>query len=144
MECDFEIIKLSDNEYLHKCKNIGCTKNNFIHSSSGIHRMCNGISSEQPITTTREDNKTIIKTSFRLASMAARLASATAKWIAAGSPIREKEEIDNIFATYCSVCEHFNKENSSCNRCGCRCKEDNGEFLNKIRMATEHCPIQKW
>lgn len=72
-------------------------------------------------------------------------AKAQARWIAAGSPVRMPDEIAGIFAI-CEACEHYKPYadgKGHCKLCGCRLKREGG-LMNKIRMATETCPIEKW
>jgi ribosomal protein L32 len=39
--------------------------------------------------------------------------------------------------TVCETCNHLNKENWSCEKCGC--------YLDKkAKMSTENCPDDKW
>ena len=69
---------------------------------------------------------------------------ALSRWIKAGRPVREESEILLIFETHCQVCETFDERSSSCNHCGCRVNALHIAPLNKIAMATEHCPLEKW
>lgn len=64
-------------------------------------------------------------------------AKATAKWIAAGSPLRTTEELGECF-DICRDCEEYRPHPiATCGKCGC--------FLSaKARMATESCPLGKW
>ena len=75
-----------------------------------------------------------------------RYASSTQNWIAAGSPIRNDEEVDAVLKI-CQGCEQFsvNKdgETGHCKVCGCEVNRMGG-MVNKIRRATEHCPLGKW
>lgn len=70
-----------------------------------------------------------------------RYVTAVARWMAAGSPVREDSEVDRIFAI-CLGCEHYNGK--SCQVCSCRVNKSQTALLNKIRMATEKCPKEKW
>lgn len=69
--------------------------------------------------------------------------SALANWKLAGSPVRSDEETARIYHEECKPCEHFQKD-ESCGLCGCRLSPTDPAMANKIRMATEHCPIGKW
>lgn len=75
-----------------------------------------------------------------------RYATSTQNWIAAGSPIRNDEEVEAAL-TICRGCEQFsaNKdgETGHCKLCGCEVNRMGG-MVNKIRRATEHCPLGKW
>ena len=66
------------------------------------------------------------------------------RWIKAGRPVREENEIIKIFETTCKQCEAFEEENSSCQHCGCRVNTKKVAPLNKIAMTTEECPLAKW
>jgi len=71
---------------------------------------------------------------------------AVARWIAAGRPVRSDSRVQEIFETLCQPCEHFDAEHQSCRLCGCRVRKSGSAFANKLRMATERCPMQppKW
>lgn len=56
------------------------------------------------------------------------------RWTAAGRPHRTTEEQASTLAI-CQSCEHFDAD--KCGLCGCWLRQ-------KIKMATENCPIQKW
>lgn len=75
-----------------------------------------------------------------------RYATSTQNWIAAGSPIRNDEEVEAALKI-CQGCEQFsaNKdgETGHCKLCGCEVNRMGG-MVNKIRRATEHCPLGKW
>ena len=66
------------------------------------------------------------------------------RWIKAGRPVRSEEEIERIFETFCVPCEAYEVESSSCQHCGCRVNRLQAAALNKIAMATEECPLEKW
>lgn len=68
--------------------------------------------------------------------------TAVKKWVDAGKPLRTDEEIVRIYDEICVPCEHFKED--SCGLCGCRLKRDVANATNKIAMATEECPINKW
>lgn len=79
-----------------------------------------------------------------VAAKAASLSSAVGKWIAAGRPVRNQDEIDSAFDV-CKGCEFYKPagaESGSCGKCGCYVNRRG--MLNKIRMATESCPVGKW
>jgi hypothetical protein len=71
-------------------------------------------------------------------------ATAVARWIAAGFPIRSDEEVERIYEI-CSACKWMHAA-GYCQKCGCRLSKSRQAMTNKIRMATEHCPLpdQKW
>ena len=74
---------------------------------------------------------------------ARRYSGAIAKWISAGRPKRSEEEIENIYENICKPCEHYNA-NGSCSMCGCRITRSQRALFNKLAMATESCPVDKW
>ncbi len=74
-------------------------------------------------------------------SEATRYALALAKWTAAGFPTRHQKEVDRILYDFCQPCDRY--RNGRCGVCGCRVN-DGPAIANKIRMATEDCPLGKW
>ena len=68
---------------------------------------------------------------------------AVARWVTAGSPKRSDEAVERIYKI-CSggTCDWF--EYGSCRGCGCRVNTSSFALVNKIRMATEHCPRTFW
>lgn len=81
-------------------------------------------------------------------------ANAVQAWAKAGYPERTDEEVAFIYEQLCKSCEQFGEDR--CKACGCRISgAETGlsgllkhfgarALLNKVRMATEHCPRQKW
>ena len=67
-------------------------------------------------------------------------ARALARWALAGMPRRSDAEIEDRLAI-CQACEFL--QDSHCVQCGCACLERN-QVLNKLALATEHCPLEKW
>jgi hypothetical protein len=70
--------------------------------------------------------------------------AAVRKWIAAGRPVRSKGEVEFLHGTYCAKCDWYDKESKRCKGCGCKVRPKGSAMLNKIRMATEHCPRDFW
>jgi hypothetical protein len=74
-------------------------------------------------------------------------AEATAQWIAAGRPVRDEAEVLRIYDDICGPCDRreatAEPDVSWCQQCGCRLGRG-GQVLNKILLATEHCPLGKW
>lgn len=66
-----------------------------------------------------------------------------ARFVAAGCPVRDPQAIGEILVT-CQKCERYNAKKKICNVCGCHCNNSRYAFVNKIRMASESCPIGKW
>lgn len=66
-----------------------------------------------------------------------RVSTATAKWLAAGSPLRTREQLAECLAI-CGTCELYKPGLvATCGKCGC-------VLAAKARMATEVCPLGKW
>jgi len=77
-------------------------------------------------------------------NLAYRYTRALSRWIKAGRPVRSEAEIKQIFEAYCKPCEAYDEASSSCLHCGCRVNLAKAAPLNKIAMATEECPLNKW
>lgn len=60
------------------------------------------------------------------------------RWIAAGRPVRNDEEMARLHAI-CQACEYFS--GASCKLCGCAVHPSR-KWINKLRWATEHCPLK--
>ena len=73
-----------------------------------------------------------------------RYTRALSRWIKAGRPIRNEAEIERIFETCCKPCEAYDAKSTTCSHCGCRVNLAKAAPLNKIAMATEECPLEKW
>lgn len=72
--------------------------------------------------------------------------NAHARWLAAGSPVRDPDAIKTLYSI-CEACPRImftEREGSAwCRECGCHLASA-GVVLNKIAMATESCPLGKW
>lgn len=66
---------------------------------------------------------------------------ALAKWTVAGWPTRDQAEVERIYRDCCNPCD--DNTNGRCKLCGCRVNLGIA-LRNKIRMATEDCPVGKW
>lgn len=66
--------------------------------------------------------------------------TAYTRWIQAGRPMRDAVEVSRIH-TICRLCPLL--QNDVCGKCGCSCTGA-VSITNKIAMATEHCPLEKW
>lgn len=79
---------------------------------------------------------------------ARRYAKAITKWVAAGKPKRSDEEVARILAICQSnECGKYAVNaliGGRCTVCGCRVNSSQMALANKIRMATEECPQQRW
>lgn len=81
-----------------------------------------------------------------------RYEQALQRWVLAGRPVRTSDEVQAIFAEHCSPpgvpCPYYRPGTTPqagwCQRCGCNVRSAGGAIVNKIKMATEHCPINKW
>ena len=92
--------------------------------------------------------KTLVVREMTTADRARSLATAVAKWMAAGQPNRTPERVREIFDTICKPCKHFRKhKNPGTGKCGlCTCPVNRKGLVNKLKMATEQCPDDppKW
>jgi len=70
-------------------------------------------------------------------------AAALARWLAAGRPTRTDAETDRLFEI-CEGCPRYDRDRSACSLCGCKVSRGGWAVVNKIRMATEDCPLGKW
>jgi glycosyltransferase involved in cell wall biosynthesis len=70
-------------------------------------------------------------------------AAALARWLGAGRPTRTDAETDRLFEV-CEQCPRYDRDRSACSLCGCRVSRGGWAVVNKIRMATEDCPLGKW
>ena len=68
--------------------------------------------------------------------------TAIARWTAAGCPTRTDDQVAAILETHCQPCEFYTGEICRHKRCGC--KINLSRWQNKLRWATESCPIGKW
>lgn len=73
---------------------------------------------------------------------ARRYAKALARWAKAGYPTRPQPEVLRIMRDRCGRCE-WNVD-GRCRKCGCRVNRSRIPLTNKIKMATEDCPLGKW
>ena len=69
-------------------------------------------------------------------------AMALARWAKAGFPVREQAEVERIEREICRPCEKY--VDGRCKQCGCRVTASSLAVANKIKMATENCPLGKW
>jgi hypothetical protein len=73
---------------------------------------------------------------------------AIAGWIAAGRPERSDAEVKEIFNKFCNKpskpCSWYDPDRKLCKGCGCNVSENGQPALNKIKMATQHCPQNLW
>jgi glycosyltransferase involved in cell wall biosynthesis len=70
-------------------------------------------------------------------------AAALSRWLRAGRPTRTDAETDRLYEI-CQSCPRYDADRSACSLCGCRVARGGWAVTNKIRMATEDCPLGKW
>jgi len=75
-------------------------------------------------------------------NLAYRYTRALSRWIKAGRPVRSEEEIERIYEMCCKPCEAY--DGGKCRYCGCYVNLLMSATQNKIAMATEECPLEKW
>jgi hypothetical protein len=66
------------------------------------------------------------------------------RWKKAGYPTRDQDEVDRIHKEHCLGCDWYDKDKKRCKGCGCRVTDGAVAVVNKIKMATEHCPKELW
>jgi hypothetical protein len=70
-------------------------------------------------------------------------AAALARWTGAGFPTRADDEVARIAREHCNgACDKWRV--GRCVACGCNVNTSRFAVWNKIRMATENCPLGKW
>jgi hypothetical protein len=69
-------------------------------------------------------------------------AQALARWTLAGFPVRDPAEVERIERELCRPCAHYVA--GRCAECGCRVNQSSLAVANKIAMATERCPKERW
>lgn len=74
---------------------------------------------------------------------AANYAKAVTQHVLTGSQTRTDEEVSELMQL-CESCEHYDQQIGRCGVCGCRCNKSKSAWLNKLRMASQHCPKGKW
>lgn len=149
MPCTWLTIIDYDSRKLHFCRHSDMhVRGNLVHEA--ICETCN--LRDSPCDSPREvpdvnaqDFSEIITKPPSLVKRICGYRKAVKKWTAAGKPVRTDEEVQRIYKEHCSECEHFNTK-GSCQICGCRVDKSAGALTNKIRMATENCPLDppKW
>jgi hypothetical protein len=69
-------------------------------------------------------------------------AKALLRWSLAGWPTRTDAEVKRIHREHCEPCDEF--VDGRCRKCRCPVVSKGMVLVNKIKMATEHCPLKKW
>lgn len=80
----------------------------------------------------------------RLLEKVMNYSAAVRRWVAAGKPERTDDEIKEIYENHCSQCSMYDKERKICNSCGCPANTNQPALRNKLRMATEACPLGRF
>ena len=73
-------------------------------------------------------------------------ATAVARHVATGSHTRTDAEVARLLAV-CKDCDQYepiSESSGRCRLCGCRCNKGRSALTNKLRMASEHCPRNRW
>ncbi len=73
-----------------------------------------------------------------------RWSRAVSGWKKAGRPQRSPVLVHRIYWGKCWPCSAFDTQNQVCTVCSCKVRDSGLPVLNKIAMATEHCPRRKW
>lgn len=74
---------------------------------------------------------------------AIKYARALTRWIAAGRPTRDDEEVAEIVAV-CETCDKYKADKSRCSVCGCKVHTPGITILSKAKLGTERCHKDKW
>ena len=77
---------------------------------------------------------------LNIAAKGLRYARAFIRWTLAGCPVRTDAEVARLRAV-CAGCKYGTT--GECSRCGCRVKGGSW-WGDKLRWATEDCPLGKW
>ena len=64
---------------------------------------------------------------------------AVLRWNKAGRPTRTAEEVA-VLLDKCKQCTWYDEDKRRCRGCGCKVTDGGIAVLNKLKMATEHCP----
>lgn len=144
MNCDFQITEAIDTYRCVRCGSVITTK------SGKIRRTCT------------EPSATPVMHAPSLPAKVSHYVTAVQRWRQAGSPVRSDAEVSAIFEHHCSRCSFY--ANGICRHESCGCNvgpPDKSSLLleiaalagvrqpaqamtNKLKMATEKCPIGKW
>lgn len=120
--CNFETRQIGETTWLHTCKSCGYSRTTV---TPRLYRYCNP------------------KLSNRVWSWV----SAVGKWLIAGSPTRSEAEVARIYNDICTPCPKIVKHDNgdtACGVCKCRLSSRGWTLRNKIAMATEKCPLNRW
>lgn len=109
---------------------------------------CGGVGTRPAIPEPRTTSELTAAAAELGLTYARRYAKAITKWVAAGKPKRSDEDVARILAICQSnECGKYAVNaliGGRCTVCGCRVNSSQMALANKIRMATEECPQQRW
>lgn len=66
------------------------------------------------------------------------------RWAKAGRPVRSQEEVERLHKICTAPCEWYDEDAGRCKGCGCKVTVSSIAISNKLKMATEHCPKEKF
>ena len=92
-------------------------------------------------------NACVAETKTHTASLPDKLinyASSVRRWVASGRPVRSDERVAEIFRDHCSGCKMYDEEKRACKSCGCAVNNSSVPLANKLKMATESCPLNQF
>lgn len=69
---------------------------------------------------------------------------AVRRWVAHGKPVRSDDRVVQIYEEYCKTCDRYDPDAHACKNCGCSVSTDSSPLGNKLKMATEVCPLGLW
>ena len=67
-----------------------------------------------------------------------------ARWTAAGCPTRTDAHVADLLTTQCKKCFLYDRQKKRCRECGCAVSLEGWAIVNKVKMATESCPLGRW
>lgn len=146
-QCQYELHCLQKDRILYRiCNNTQSPQYQRIVDSAkctSCSLKANDIQGTHPIATVTKSVEQV-PTTPNLRTRILTYTEAVAKWITAGRPERSDEEVQRIFQEHCEPCSWRKRRSNICRGCGCRVAAYGMAVLNKIKMATEHCPREKW
>lgn len=77
----------------------------------------------------------------RIASNAIGAAGRVVFAVASGHSVHVPADVREMRETICKACPKFRAQDNRCTQCGCSL---GGLILDKLRYATERCPLNKW
>lgn len=147
-QCDFQLLKVTPKGNLFRCTRCGLEPPATKHSK--IRATCT-----DPTATPNIRRPSIV-------SQVDHYQTAVRRWKKAGSPVRPDGEVERIFEKHCAKCPYYADGICRHENCGCHVGPPNPDsalvkfataigvgapaqaMTNKLKMATEKCPIGKW